>query len=86
MSKAVKFSEVELLFVNSSNISGISYKPDDEVMFVKYKSGTVYAYVNVDKKTYEDLINVANMNESVGKFISSRVKNNHTCILIGDNH
>lgn len=56
--------------VESSNISRIAYDDINEALYVKYKQGTEYRYLNVPKKIYEDLSNA----ESKGSYMNSQIK------------
>ena len=56
--------------VQSSNIEKIGYNEGSEVLYVKYKSGKVYAYDKVPKAIYEGLEKA----ESKGSYMNSQVK------------
>lgn len=58
--------------VKSSNILGIGY--EDNSLYVKYKSGTIYRYNDFPKNLYESLL----MAESKGRFMSQMVKGKYT--------
>ena len=62
--------ELKLRDVQSSNIEQIGYNEGSEVLYVKYKSGKVYAYDKVPKNIYEGLEKA----ESKGSYMNSQVK------------
>ena len=57
--------------VKSSNIEQIGYNEGLETLYVKYKSGKVYAYDKVPKQIYEGLEKA----ESKGSYMNSQIKN-----------
>lgn len=59
--------------VKSSNVIGVSYNPETQELGVAYKGG-VYFYKNVKPETWEALKKA----ESVGKFMNSTIKPNHS--------
>ena len=66
---------IEMVAVVSSNIEAIGYYPQESKLIVQFKSnGHVYAYDNVTKPTYKDLLTA----ESVGRFLAMFIKPNHT--------
>ena len=60
-----------LIEVRSSQISGIGYDALSKKMQIQFKTGSIYEYSNVDKKTFENFLN----SESKGKFFASEIKN-----------
>ena len=62
---------VSLKDVQSSNIEKIGYNEKFENLYVKYKSGRVYAFEKVPKELYEGLDKA----ESKGSFMNSNIKN-----------
>lgn len=70
---------IEMVAVVSSNIEAIGYYPQESKLIVQFKSnGSVYAYDNVTEPTYKDLLAA----ESVGKFLATFIKPNHTTTRI----
>lgn len=57
--------------VKSSNIKSVGYDLANKVLEVEFHSGGVYHYLEVPEKAIQDLARA----ESVGKFISSDIKN-----------
>lgn len=57
---------------NSSNILKTTYFPTQEKLFIYFKRGGTYSYLNVDEKLYNEFENA----ESHGKFLQERIKNN----------
>lgn len=56
--------------VNSSTIEAIGYDTVSEKLSVKFKSGTIYEYLNVPHYVYQAVIEA----DSVGKALNSEVK------------
>ena len=66
---------IEMAAVVSSNIDSIGYYKEESKLIVQFKSnGHVYAYDNITEPTYRDLLTA----ESVGKFLATYIKPNHT--------
>lgn len=63
--------ELNLKDVQSSNIEKIGYNEEFKNLYIKYKSGRVYAFENVPKELYESLDKA----ESKGSFMNSNIKN-----------
>lgn len=63
--------ELNLKDVQSSNIEKIGYNEEFENLYIKYKSGRVYAFEKVPKELYEGLDKA----ESKGSFMNSNIKN-----------
>ena len=61
-------SNLYLNKVNSSNIEQIAHK--DNSLYVWYKSGNLYEYLDVPVETYTKLLE----SESKGRFMNSEVK------------
>lgn len=57
--------------VNSSNLKSYAY--DDNTLYVKFTSGTIYKYLEVPS-TIADRFEVA---ESKGKFLNTEIKKNY---------
>jgi hypothetical protein len=47
---------VELVPVQSTNLSAIGYEPDTMLMQIQFKNGSLYAYQNVEPDTYQTLV------------------------------
>ena len=62
---------VEYVSVVSSNIDSVGYDEENEIMYIRFKSGSEYSYTRVPVKLYEGLINAP----SKGKFFARFIKN-----------
>lgn len=62
---------IEWKHLNSSNLEAYSYSESGD-LYVKFKSGKIYCYHNVDEK----LIKGLELASSKGSFFSARIKNN----------
>jgi hypothetical protein len=59
--------------VKSSNLARVAYDKKDKELYVEFKSGNKYSYINVSYKKYENLVYA----ESVGSYFSTKIKPNH---------
>jgi len=57
--------------VESSNINQVGYDSDSNTLIIKFHSGGLYCYFDVDENLYNNLLNA----DSVGKFFNQHVKN-----------
>lgn len=60
------------IFVNSSNILRVDFDNLTETMMIYFRNGSIYQYVGVPYKLFEDF----KACESAGKFFTSNIKNN----------
>ena len=44
-------------YVESSNIEAVAYDEDKEELFIQFKNGAVYKYLDVPYNIYNDLLN-----------------------------
>lgn len=70
---------IENLLHDSSNILKTSYNHQTLQLFVTFKNGGVYYYNDVQPKTYLGLTEA----ESVGKYLNSVIKKDHTAVKMG---
>lgn len=61
---------MEFISVSSSNIRGVNYDRDRQVLTVEFTSGSKYAYKGVGPETYDDFITAP----SPGTFFADNVK------------
>lgn len=66
------FKLIETASVESSNIVEVGYT-DTNALFVLFKGGGSYLYLDVPKETYEEL----KKSESAGKFLNANIKPNY---------
>lgn len=57
--------------IESSQIEAIAYYEPHMKLFIKFKNGSIYEYMNVHKDDYESLQRA----ESAGKFFHQYIKN-----------
>lgn len=60
----------EMLFVDSSNIEAVGYDPDARELHVRFTSGTVYVYFDVDEYLYQELLRA----DSKGSYFNREIK------------
>lgn len=60
--------------INSSHIDKILYDFTTNTLKIRFKSGSVYEYANVEPSVYESFIHA----ESQGKFFNEQIKNNYS--------
>lgn len=58
--------------VESSNIAAIGYNAATMELQVKFKTGAIYSYANVEQSIYDQIMNA----ESVGSTFNKLVKSN----------
>ena len=63
-------TQVKMYKVDSSQISSVGYSPDTETMYVEFKNGQVYRYLEVPENVFNNLKN----SSSPGRFFLSSVK------------
>lgn len=63
---------------NSSNVSIIEYDDVEQILYITFKNGTRYKYLNVDINLYTQLLNAP----SKGVFISRIIKGSKTGIKL----
>lgn len=61
----------EMNYVDSSHIEAIGYLPDTLELFVQFKDGGIYVYLNVPPELYEEFM----MAGSKGIFLNQCIKN-----------
>ncbi len=57
--------------VSSSNIASVGYDPDNQMVFVQFLNGSIYAYKGVIESEFENLRTAA----SVGSYLNRNYKN-----------
>jgi hypothetical protein len=67
-----QFGHIQWQSVESSNLLRVAYDAKGMQLLVQFrKTGRVYAYQNVDRQLFEDLVNA----DSVGKFFNEHIRN-----------
>jgi hypothetical protein len=59
-----------MITVKSSTISEIGYNAQQSIMTVKFKTGSIYEYLEVPQEIYDFVMN----SDSVGKALNAEVK------------
>ena len=57
--------------VSSSNVAELGYDEGNQMVYVRFQNGTLYAYSNVPKSEYEALDNAP----SIGSYLNRNFKN-----------
>ena len=65
--------EPEMIQVQSSNVEAVGYDAHRSELHVRFASGDMYVYLNVDPSLYEGLLSAA----SVGRYLNINVKSSH---------
>lgn len=61
----------EMIPVKSSNLAGIAYEPQQQVLTVWFLNGTIYNYYDVPNSVWVSFVNA----DSKGKYLASQIKN-----------
>ena len=61
----------EMCPVSSSNIEAVGYDADNQIVYVQFLNGTMYAYKGVNENEFENLRTAA----SVGSYLNRNYKN-----------
>ncbi|MBU2599502.1 KTSC domain-containing protein [bacterium] len=72
-------SEMKMIPVVSSNIEGIGYSEDTQILRVEFLSGAIYEYKNVPIMEFEQLKNAS----SAGSYLHRNIKNNYPYEKVG---
>jgi hypothetical protein len=70
---------VEMIPVVSSSIQEVGYDEEGRQLHVRFVTGFLYAYMNVPKELFHELINA----ESVGKYFAEHVKKQYQFVREG---
>lgn len=65
---------VEFTSVQSSNLSGVHYDPDTQVLTVEFKNGGQYSYADVPQDEYDSLMGAG----SKGSYFNNYIKDSYT--------
>lgn len=65
---------IEKEITNSSQVSKVKYNTESKVLTVTFKTGKSYEYYEVSQFEWEGLLSA----ESVGKYLNSHIKPNHS--------
>ena len=60
----------EMIPVKSSNLAGISYEPNQQVLTVWFLNGSIYNYYDVPQSTWVSFQNA----DSKGKYLAANIK------------
>jgi hypothetical protein len=70
---------VKMIPVDSSSIKEVGYDEIESQLHVRFVTGSLYAYMNVPKELFQELINA----ESVGKYFAEHVKKQYDFVREG---
>lgn len=74
----MELDQIKWTDVDSSNVSGVAHDPHENVLYVRFGRGAVYAYKNADNGVFTNMLNA----QSVGKFLNDQIKPFHPYELI----
>jgi hypothetical protein len=72
-------TQMNMIPVNSSNLSAVGYDKSTMTMHIRFKSGRLYAYYDVPESVYQKLMNA----ESHGSYFNSMIRGAFADTLIG---
>jgi hypothetical protein len=72
--------EIKWNAVQSSNIEMVGFEPSEDILYISFIGGTVYAYSGVEEIVYNDFMNA----ESKGKHFHKFIKGQYPCSKIED--
>jgi len=56
--------------LKSSNLDAAEYEPETRQLAIRFKSGAVYTYSDVDEATYNELLTAS----SAGRYFSDKIR------------
>lgn len=71
LKKWVSYRMAEMIPVKSSNLAGIAYEPQQQVLTVWFLNGTIYNYYDVPNAVWVSFQNA----DSKGKYLAANIKN-----------
>ena len=77
--------KIELVKVDSSNVAGIGYHDEFQIMSVEMLNGIIYYYLDIPKKHFTEMTkqNKGRWNiKSIGSYLHRNVKGNYRYIRI----
>ena len=66
---------MERIPVRSSNVRSIGYRPDNQILEVEFKTGSIYQYFGVTFEKHERLMK----SRSKGEYLSLEIKGQYRC-------
>lgn len=72
-------AERQIPIASSSNIQGVAYNDDTQVLTVQFKSGGTYTYDGVSSEKADGFSSA----ESAGKYLHQNLKGQHIATKIG---
>ena len=70
MRKKAAMGDFEMVPVESSNIDSIGYDKTEELLYVRFKNGSLYNYERVPEETFNELMAA----DSKGSFLARYIK------------
>lgn len=64
-------SNVEMLYVNSSNVASVGYDEENQIVHVRFLNNALYIYKGVPEHDFNGLVSAA----SVGSYLHRSFKN-----------
>jgi hypothetical protein len=76
--------EIDLIPVESSNVSGIGFNPESEILAIEMNDGHLYYYLDVPIKHYNGLLqcskNIPGTITSIGSYLHRNIKGHYRYI------
>lgn len=63
--------EEDMIPVSSSNVASVGYDSANQIMYVRFLTGALYIYKNVNQAEFDGLLNAP----SVGSYLHRNIKN-----------
>jgi hypothetical protein len=61
---------MDLVQVESSNVAAVGYDEEQESLYVEFKSGSTYKYLEVPFYAYEEMLSA----DSIGRYLNKEIK------------
>lgn len=62
---------IKMIPVSSSNVESVGYDEANQIVYVRFLSGSLYIYKNVNRNEFDGLLNAP----SVGSYLHRNLKN-----------
>lgn len=67
-----------LIPVKSSHINAVGYSKEDKELFVQFKTGVIYKYLEVGEEVFNELLNAP----SIGSFFHAYIKDRFESVRV----
>ena len=69
----MNYRNINMIPVESSNVESVGYDSDEQILYVRFLSGSTYIYKGVNSYEFEGLLTAP----SVGSYLHRNIKNNY---------